>query len=108
MKFLRNYYKLILFISFTLLIFSYLREVILFFSSEQACCEIFEQDNVANNNWVYRYRFNYKDSLYVNYESMVHIKKIDLDSLIKIECIKVEYSTYFPSISKIVDERVLR
>jgi hypothetical protein len=34
-------------------------------------------------------------------------KPFDIDSLKKIECVKIEYSTFLPVFNRVVDERIL-
>jgi len=90
------------------LLFTNFKGVVLTFSSEITCGKIIKEGTVANNLWMYDYMFYIDGEPYEAIESMGNIKKVSIDSLKKIECIKVKYSPHFPSISKIVDERVLR
>jgi len=112
MNFIKKNKKFIFFLTSIFLVFVLFDNsinIILIYSSEKTCSKIIEKKRINNNIGIYTYSYNVDGIMQYSYEPVIHIKRdLNLDSLKKIECIKVEYSSYFPSISKIVDERVLR
>jgi|SRR5690554_1898625 len=112
MNFVKRNKKFIIHLTLILLGFIFFansKNIILFFGSKKTCSTIIEKKRINNNIGVYAYCYTLEGVVFKQNESIIHIKRdLSLDSLKKIDCIKVEYSSYFPSISKIVDERVLR
>jgi hypothetical protein len=106
----KNSYKQVfwvLIIFFGLILIAKIYTYFFFTSTSKTCATIYK---VGRNRTVASYHYSY----YVN--GIIHdgsietgyIKNISLDSLKKIDCIKIEYSNYVYSFSRIIDQSLLK
>lgn len=82
---------------------------IAFMNSSQTCGRIIEQISGSRKHCYFKYSFNINDKSYEDVIACIEVKnEFSLDSLKKIQCIKIEYSLFNEATNRIVDERILK
>ncbi len=101
---------MLVFILIVLACFGYgLWKEIAFMHSSQTCGRITEKIRAARGHCYFKYSFKVNDRSYENDISCMEIKnEFSLDSLKKIQCVKIEYSLFNEATNRIVDERILK
>ncbi len=96
-----------LIIFFGLLLTAKIYTYFFFTNTTKTCAAIYK---VGTNRTVesYHYSYNAKGIKHDGSIETGYIKNISLDSLKKIKCIKIEYSNYVNSFSRIIDQSLLK
>lgn len=80
---------------------------LLYVDSGTTCGNYYKEGkNRGAVGFVYHYNINGMD--YTSATVSMQLKVNTLDSLKKIKCVEIEYSKWFPSISRMVDKRILK
>lgn len=78
-------------------------------NSRQTCGRIIELISSSRRHYYFRSSFKINNRSYENDIACIEIKdEFSLDSLKKIQCIKIEYSLFNEATNRIVDERILK
>lgn len=104
----RKALKLVLIIFIICLFFGAYYEIA-FMKTKQTCGEITDRISGAKNHCYFKYSFKLNNKIYYSEVPCIEINgELSLESLKKIKCIKIEYSTLDKSYNRIVDARILR
>lgn len=80
---------------------------LLYVDSKKTCGNYYREGNMRGAKlFVYHYNVNGVD--YRSPTTSMSLKIKTLDSLKQIKCVEIEYSKWFPSISRMIDKRVLK
>lgn len=80
---------------------------LLYVNSGTTCGNYYsEGKNRGSTLFVYHYKVNGVD--YRTSTDLITMKIQSLEELKKIKCVEVEYSVWFPSVSRVVDERIIK
>ncbi len=91
----------------TIVIILIFAKYIAYSNSKIICAKIIGSYEVRGANYI-EYVFKINKTKTKGSASSIEIKKISVDSLKKMDCIKIEVSEYWPLINRIVDKRVLK
>ena len=78
-----------------------------FTKTSKTCATIYK---IGTSRWIDYFHYTYviEGKKYDGSIEVGEIKNISLDSLKKIECIKIEYSNYVNSFSRVIDQSILK
>jgi hypothetical protein len=76
-------------------------------SSKIGCAKI-TRKSAIRGAWSVHYEFEVDGEIMEGGIETGFLKKISLDSLKKIECIKIEYSNYSTFFNRVIDKRILK
>lgn len=106
---MRNFKSItiLLIIFLTIILITLLLETMAF-SSASVTCARFTRQASSKGAWYSNYIFEIEGKIVEGSISNEDLKDISFDSLKSIECIKIEYSNYYPICNRIVDKRILK
>ncbi len=94
---------------FSLVIFSLLAyEQIMYSNTQIICGKIYKQEKQTRGGYSIYYKFDLEGIVHKGAVGTSFLKKIPLDSLKKLDCIKIECSNYSTFFNRIIDKRVLK
>lgn len=91
----------------TIVIILILVKYIAYSNSDIICAKIIGSYEVRGATYI-EYVFEFNKTKTNGSASTIELKKIGIDSLKKMDCIKIEVSEYWSFINRIVDKRVLK
>ena len=80
----------------------------MFLNSKFACAKIIEEIPQAKGGYSAGYVFEVDGKKVKGNVPYSSLKSISLDSLKKIECVKIEYSNYSTFFNRVIDNRILK
>jgi hypothetical protein len=97
----------VLIIFFGLILIAKLYTYYFFTNTTKTCATIYK---VGADRTIESYHYSYSAHGIIHDRSIEtgYIKNISLDSLKKIECVKIEYSNYVNSFSRVIDQSLLK
>jgi hypothetical protein len=100
------YWQIGIYAGIILILFLFFK--IAFIKSNTVCGKIIGESTTRGATH-YKYKFYVNEKVYFATHPYPYFKdNLTLDSLKKIDCIQIEYSSFSPNISKLVDKRVLK
>lgn len=85
----------------------YLFFAIVFIKRQPTCAMFYDEYKMRGTRYVeYIYKINSKK--YAHAVSVDQLKVKNLDDLKQYDCVEIEYSMWFPSISRISDKRIIK
>lgn len=99
--------KIIIFSSIAILIIAFLLPELCLLSSTNTCAKAIEINQVKATKYL-EYEFFVGKERKQSSRALRLFKIQDLDSLKKIECINIRYSTIWNSVTEVIDERIVK
>lgn len=91
----------------SIIVIGLLIEKLAYTSSKITCGRIIRQSSIRGA-WSIYYVFKVEGETIEGGVGTSYLKNIPLDSLKKIECVQIEYSTWGTSFNRVVDKRLLK
>ncbi len=104
--FLNKYKSFLIILSFFIFIYLFLNYFV-YFGSQIECGQV-NRIGISKGARYLVLEFEIDNKKYNCSQTNSDFKPIDIDSLKKIKCIKIEYSTLIPFFNRVVDKQVLK
>ncbi len=87
------------------IILFFLDDLLMSLSTEKTCAQVVGIHSIRNMEYI-EYEYTVNNNVIRTDQSVLFVGLMNLNSLKKIECIEIEYSTIWPTHNRIIDKRV--